>query len=532
MTKEEKYSGKGEEDKESILDFEEAKEMTVGQASRKSEELEAGVTADDNVLDKYIKQHRQEIEAGKYEAKETSQGKFADTSLDLEDLIKEIRSEARKEGTSSAEKVQEIPVEDNSQVEEVEAETQPAPSLQASDELTQEPENEEDSEVTQAFSSPPLEEKGSSILESEQESEQDTLPLDDLPSSLSRSRSDHYARDDWQDEEETTPFYKRKKVIYSSLAVLALAIGGTSLFLLNQQRQAGKTKTSSSSSQTSQKSSSSSDNVDNPDLKAFNDLYDSFFTDKNKISLKNSSFSNLSKLKAALDKLKDSKEYNVAKAKYDSLVKQVEAIQAVNNQFESAAVTDGVLDSNAKVKAGAKFSEVNTGNDHLDKLLKSAISQAKGQETVAPTNPGTAASTADSNQTAEPAPSSPSTPAAGGNNQAAGTITSPTPYGGLSSAGVALQRDRSRVPYNQAVIDDANNPAWTFNPGILENILNISRQRGYITGDQFILERVNIVKGNGYYNLFKPDGTYLFSINCKTGYFVGNGPGYADSLDY
>ena len=66
MTKEENYSPE-EEKKESVLDFEEAKEMTVGQATRKKEELEAGVNESDNVLDKYIKQHRQEIEAGKFE---------------------------------------------------------------------------------------------------------------------------------------------------------------------------------------------------------------------------------------------------------------------------------------------------------------------------------------------------------------------------------------------------------------------------------------------------------------------------------
>ena len=65
MTKEENYSPE-EEKKESVLDFEEAKEMTVGQATRKKEELEAGVNESDNVLDKYIKQHRQEIEAGKF----------------------------------------------------------------------------------------------------------------------------------------------------------------------------------------------------------------------------------------------------------------------------------------------------------------------------------------------------------------------------------------------------------------------------------------------------------------------------------
>ena len=58
-----------EQETESILDFEDAKEMTIGQANRKAEEIEAGVTEGDNVLDKYIKQHRAEIEAEKYETK-------------------------------------------------------------------------------------------------------------------------------------------------------------------------------------------------------------------------------------------------------------------------------------------------------------------------------------------------------------------------------------------------------------------------------------------------------------------------------
>ena len=45
-------------DRESQLDFEEAKDLTVGQVIRKKEEVEAGVTPDDTILDKYIKQHR------------------------------------------------------------------------------------------------------------------------------------------------------------------------------------------------------------------------------------------------------------------------------------------------------------------------------------------------------------------------------------------------------------------------------------------------------------------------------------------
>ena len=48
---------KGEQ--ESKFEFEEAKDLTVGQAIRKNEEVEASVTPDDTILDKYIKQHRE-----------------------------------------------------------------------------------------------------------------------------------------------------------------------------------------------------------------------------------------------------------------------------------------------------------------------------------------------------------------------------------------------------------------------------------------------------------------------------------------
>ena len=47
--------------------------MTIGQANRKAEEIEAGVTEGDNVLDKYIKQHRAEIEAEKIRYKDFGQ---------------------------------------------------------------------------------------------------------------------------------------------------------------------------------------------------------------------------------------------------------------------------------------------------------------------------------------------------------------------------------------------------------------------------------------------------------------------------
>lgn len=457
------------QEQESILDFEEAKEMTIGQAARKSEELEAGVKEDDNVLDKYIKQHRQEIEAGKYVA--TAQAK---ESIPVE------KTEAA--------------VEESEDVPEVTMVYTPV-SEQNGAEL--------EAEVSQAFAD-----------ETDQKTEEEF-------ESVGPMVEDSFENDDEEDNKSNS---NSKKVIYGLVALLAIAGIATTAYFAMNRNQASKT-TSSSSSQTSKKASSSSSSSENKALKTFNDLYDSFFTDKNKLAIKNSSFGNLDQLKTALEALKNDKEYTVAKAKYDSLVKQISAIQAVNAQFETAVIKDGVLDTNAKVKSNASFTETKTGNDNLDKLINSAISQGKGQQTIAQSSGSQGATS-----TPATADVSPSAPAVGSGQTV--VTGGDTGYGGLSSSGVNLQRSLSRVPYNQTLIDDVTNPAWIFNPGVLENILKVSRERGYITGDQYILERVNIINGNGYYNLFKPDGTYLFSINCKTGYFVGNGPGYADSLDF
>ena len=68
----------------------------------------------------------------------------------------------------------------------------------------------------------------------------------------------------------------------------------------------------------------------------------------------------------------------------------------------------------------------------------------------------------------------------------------------------------------QTYVADTSNPVGLAD-GVLDKIIETSHSRGYFSGDNFILEPVNIINGNGYYNLYLPDGTYLFSINCKTG---------------
>lgn len=371
------------------------------------------------------------------------------------------------------------------------------------------------------------------------------------------------------------PVYRRKGVVIGALAVLALAIiGGSYALYKGTHSQSAKTTSTASSAVTS----SSSKDTSAADNKAFEEMYKNFFTDDEQTKLANDQFGKLSDLEKLLKKLEKTKYYDAAKKKYDNLKKQIEAVQKINSQFESDALVDGSYNASIAVKSDANFNNLpesvtTTGNASLDSTIQEAIKGGKTQleEKAKAASATSAATAADSANTASPAaPSGDNTSGAastgggaaasntsGAQNGAANSAGSTGSTGSTGSAGATggttggsaaastvvtrgitnynpsiLQRDRSRVPYNANVVADTSNPAWTWADGVLDKIIETSHSRGYFSGDNFILEPVNIINGNGYYNLYLPDGTYLFSINCKTGYYVGNGSGHSDKLDY
>ena len=471
-------------EQEAQLKFEEAKDLTVGQVVRKKEEIEAGVTSDDTILDKYIKQHRDEIEVEKFE---NLQAKKNQPTQSLDDMIQEVREATEQENVLSSE--------------------EEAIALAVATETTEIVAQEADEEETRVLEQPFKDELEAVEMAEVANSEATVVSEEneDQLQPLSRSA-----------QADDQPQNKKKWVILSAIILLFLLIFAGGYYVYRQIAR---------SSQELQTKAADSGLVSKQSVyEQFNTLYDTFYTDENKTALKNSQFGQLNQLKELLDKLEGAREQTLAKSKYDSLETQIKAIQEVNSQFETPAITDGVLDTNAKIKADAKFTDVKTGNTEIDKLLDKAISLGKSQ-LASTTTDSTTASTKAASQEAS-SPTTESSPSTSTNETAAST------NGGLSSEGVNLQRSASRVPYNQSAVNDSSNTAWTFADGVLEQILETSRARGYITGNQYILEPVNIVNGNGYYNLYKPDGTYLFTLNCKTGYFVGNGSGHADDLDY
>lgn len=469
---------------EKVLDFEVAKDLTIAEAVKKHKEIEAGVTEDDSLLDRYIKQHRDEIESQKFETK-VNDLSLAEPSADEQvDTVQtsSLSSAVPEELQVASQKVTELVEEPTATLEE---------TIVAG------------AAVVDSVTSTPL----------AQEVDEE---------------------DDWGQAEEAEKDRKRKIYFWSALAALFVTILATAFMWLNSvNKSTTETASSSSSSQSSTTASSSAD----ANSLAFEQLYTSFFTDSSLTKLKNSEFGKLAELKALLDKMDPNSEtYKKAKEQYDSLEKAIAAIQAMNGQFDKEVIVNGEIDTTATAKADASLSATNTGISSVDSLLASVVNFGRSQQEVAASSTEAVAAPAESTQAAATSTDT-SAPASTESAVASGVaVTSvsgaATAYGIPVPDGVVLQRDRSRVPYNQAMIDDINNEAWTFNPGILENIVAVSQQRGYITGNQYILEKVNIINGNGYYNMFTPDGTYLFSINCKTGYFVGNGSGHSDALDY
>lgn len=466
---------------EKVLDFEVAKDLTIAEAVKKHKEIEAGVTEDDSLLDRYIKQHRTEIESQKFETK-VNHLPLVESSAD--EKVDTVQTTSLSNAVP-----EELLVVGKAVTEQVEVPTAPL----------------EETIVA-----------GAAVVDS------------------IATVSQEQEVDDWGQAEEAEKDRKKKIYFWSALAALFVTILATAFMWLNSvNKSTTETASSSSSSQTSTTASSSAD----ANSLAFEQLYASFFTDSSLTKLKNSEFGKLAELKALLDKMdKNSDSYKKAKEQYDNLEKAIAAIQAINGQFDKEVIVNGEIDTTATVKAEASLSATNTGISSVDSLLASVVNFGRSQQEVAASSTEAVAAPAENSQAASAsaettAPAT--TESAVVSDGVAGAISgAATIYGIPVPEGVVLQRDRSRVPYNQAMIDDVNNEAWTFSPGILENIVAISQQRGYITGNQYILEKVNIINGNGYYNMFTPDGSYLFSINCKTGYFVGNGSGHSDALDY
>ncbi|WP_313309557.1 cell division site-positioning protein MapZ family protein [Lactococcus taiwanensis] len=589
---------------EKTLKLQDLQDFTVGEIVEQSKRVDQENQDNESVLDKYIRQHRGEIEEAKSknlddfiqnereqiatpdvhstegtdnttelkgtlssssEEEKQSVELSETTSEQAEEALKETkvepeRQENREDSKSSAEdqldssdEKQEVvldpvimadgAISDSSLDDKAPQETKPA--------VTDETEAREDKKAVEDQSSP-VSPVIMSANNSEQETRKTVAPLVPPQAESHQSAGVPYQTVTPSDEPEVETSQekaanvsnKRKVPIIIGLCALVLIAAGAVGFAQYNAHQKPKTVQTSSSSRS--------------DLDNFKSQYEAFFTDKSHEALKNSQFSVLPKLEKLVNTHKTATAWASAVSETEDLKTQIAAIEKVNALFTKPAITDGKLDKQVQIVKDVKIPETpKTANATLNKLLAQAIDLAQAQKTKASSSQAaakassaaastsqdkavassTAQSAADTGSTTTPSSSAADTSSANQNSGQSSTTNS----GGVSSAGVTLETAKARVQPQAGV--NTSDPAFTWGAGIKEKVLNIARDRGYITGNDYILvpsaiHTTNGTQGfpagivSGYYNLYAPNGTYLVSINAKTGYFVGNGSGHSDNLDY
>ena len=503
---------------------------------KKSEEAKAG--KNDLVLDPVVM-----VDAPVSTLPEQKESPSVEKIEEIDEPVEELPLEEEKVTVPIMMSANEVPME------EVKDDESPETSkVEKSEAEPKEPEEEKNSDLNEEAKETPeaskIEEAPTDLV---QEPKENTADIPDkvitadkvapvLTSEKIAPKSESQEEPQESAEEKTTDgkAKNRKTPIIIGLCAIVLIAAGAVGFAQYNNHQKPKTVQTTKSSQT--------------DLDKFEKQYDSFFTDKSHNVLKNSQFENLAALETLVNSHKNSMAWSNAVSETESLTDQINAIKKVNALFTSAAITDGKLDSAAKIVTNVKISETpKTSNETLNKLLTQAIDLAKSQvakessaqasasSAEAKANQGAGTQTSSSSTTSQ---SSSTTNASSSTNSNANASTNGN---GLSSNGVNLEVSAARVQ-PQADINP-NDPAFTWGAGIKEMVLNKARERGYITGDNYILvpTAIHITNGSqgfpagivsGYYNLYAPDGRYLVSINAKTGFFVGNGSGHADNLDY
>lgn len=583
---------------EKVLKLGDVSDFTIGEIVNKAQRVDKENSESESALDKYIRQHRGEIEAVKNQALE----KYIRSEREKMDQEVPAESSSEAEETSETSEIQETVIEEVGEDPSVESDTPSkveedpseatseenkfkeknknefdeveivddlppvVPAPPATSDVKAEPEGVPEAEnVEEDFPelSNEVPDSNTPSLEESEETESSTPEVSSEDETEATEEQQPEAEAVYMAEKmpvagETVPLplpvvaeteteaapkeervekkNSKKPLIIGLCVLVLLAAGGTGYAIYNHNNN--------------QKATEQANTANKENLTAFNKAYDEFFTDSDHTLLKNSNFDQLSALKTKLEKLKGN-DFDTAEKKVNALEPQIKAVQKVNALFNKSVIVDGKLDDTAQVKAAVSIPAVpKTANESLNKVLAKAISLAKTQQADAKAKEEQAAAQSNnSSATADQSAGTAVTPDSATNSTqpSADAGTSQTEQnasqGSNATGNVAAngaQNPTGATPDNsnarvqpQANLN-LNDPAFTWKPGIMDKVLNIARQRGYISGNNFILLPVAIhtmtsgyMAGQvaGYFNLYRPDGSYLLTINNKTGYFFGNGKG-------
>lgn len=345
------------------------------------------------------------------------------------------------------------------------------------------------------------------------------------------------------------PKKNRKKLYITLAAVAVLGIGGGYYYHHEKEVEAQRIATV-------KKENKAIDTIEQ-DLASFYTDGQQTFLAADKVN------ENTDQLADEIAQYKGHKRYDTVKKEYDELVAKQKAQQSVDQLFTSAAINGDKLADNPLLKAAEPVDlTINTGDTQFNTLMNQAIANAKDQYAKIET----AKQKADVLLKDGNVIDSVNRDQYNAANDAVKTVANQalvqTQKDELAKVDQILKDKEKKAADEKAAAEkaeqekaeqekaaqnqntsssqagDTSSDAYAWAPGVKEKVIQTCISRGYIVEGGYRLEPVKVENGEGYYNLYATSNRasltkgytdadlpmYLVTINCKTGWFKGNGP--------
>lgn len=352
---------------------------------------------------------------------------------------------------------------------------------------------------------------------------------------------------------EEKPKKSRKKMYITLAAIAVLGVGGAYYYQHEKEVEAQRVATVKK---------------ENKALDSIEESIDSYYTDDqhtflvaDKVNL------NTGKIDEELSKYKDHKRYDELKKDYDELTNKQKAEQSVNQLFTSAAINGNKIADKPLLKTAEPVNlTVTTGDKEFDTLMSQAITNAKDQYSKIEAAKKAADGLLKDGNVVDSVNRDQYNQANNAVKAVANQELVKTQKDELAKVDQSLKDKEKKAAEEKAAAEkaaqekaeqekaaqeaqnktssdtsqagDTSSDAYAWAPGVKEKVIQTCISRGYIVEGGYSLEPVKVENGEGYYNLYATSNRasltkgytdsdlpmYLVTINCKTGWFKGNGP--------
>ncbi|MDU6524478.1 MAG: cell division site-positioning protein MapZ family protein, partial [Enterococcus sp.] len=345
------------------------------------------------------------------------------------------------------------------------------------------------------------------------------------------------------------PKKNRKKLYITLAAVAVLGIGGGYYYHHEKEVEAQRIATV-------KKENKAIDTIEQ-DLASFYTDGQQTFLAADKVN------ENTDQLADEIAQYKGHKRYDTVKKEYDELVAKQKAQQSVDQLFTSAAINGDKLADKPLLKAAEPVDlTINTGDTQFNTLMNQAIANAKDQYAKIETAKQKANVLLKDGNVIDSVNRDQYNAANDAVKAVANQALVQTQKDELAKVDQTLKDKEKKAADEKAAAEkaaqekaeqekatqnqntsssqagDTSSDAYAWAPGVKEKVIQTCISRGYIVEGGYRLEPVKVENGEGYYNLYATSNRasltkgytdadlpmYLVTINCKTGWFKGNGP--------